>query len=204
MTLPTNKIPLGDHCATAILLRDLGIRTESYPFDWVTFGEQLHDTNVRYNLSLIRTLLETKDPALVTRQFLGDALIRSNRQNTETTMWFPHETGTDDEILEKYERRFQRLYNAIITQANLFILVTRSVVLTEEDIDAALSILVPVSSDSKILIISGSDHPHLAASKYASRIIFKHIPYDISQFYSYDYTHFRPAMKRYLATLLNP
>ena len=41
-----NIIPIGDHCAISIALKELGLRTKSYPFDWVTHKKELHDTNI--------------------------------------------------------------------------------------------------------------------------------------------------------------
>ena len=29
-----NIIPLGDNCATSIILKELGLRKKAYPFDW--------------------------------------------------------------------------------------------------------------------------------------------------------------------------
>ena len=52
---------------------------------------------------------------------------------------------------------------------------------------------------SILVFISGTDHPYI---NYPN-VIFKHIPYDVSQFYQYDYTHFRPLVKAYLLELDN-
>jgi hypothetical protein len=203
MSLPTTRISLGDHCAPAILLKELGLRTHSFPFDWVTFAEPLHDTNLMYNASIINQLLQTRDPSLIANEFIGDALETSARKNTQTTLWFPHESGSNAEIRAKYERRFQRLYETITTQPVLFILVTRHRIISSPEMDAIMNILMPTYAGHKILLISGSDHPHLADERYKELVIFKHIPYDITQYYHYDYSHFRPAMKRYLAELLS-
>jgi len=35
-----------------------------------------------------------------------------------------------------------------------------------------------------------------------NNVIFKYIEYDVSKFYNYDYTSFRPNIKKYLSDLL--
>ena len=56
-----NIIPIGDHCAISIILKDLNLRKCSYPFDWITKVDHLYDTNIIYNLSLINKLNITDD-----------------------------------------------------------------------------------------------------------------------------------------------
>ena len=51
-----NIIPIGDHCAIPMLLKELNLRKQSYPFDWVSNIEQVHDTNIIYNLEIINQL----------------------------------------------------------------------------------------------------------------------------------------------------
>ena len=43
-----NIIPIGDHCAISIILKDLNLRKYSYPFDWITKVDHLYDTNIIY------------------------------------------------------------------------------------------------------------------------------------------------------------
>ena len=45
----------------SIILKDLNLRKYSYPFDWITKVDQLYDTNIIYNLSLINKLNITDD-----------------------------------------------------------------------------------------------------------------------------------------------
>ena len=56
-----NIIPIGDHCATSIILKELDIRQHSYPFDWITHIDQIHNTNIIYNMQLINELKSSND-----------------------------------------------------------------------------------------------------------------------------------------------
>ena len=40
-----NIIPIGDHCAISLILKDLNLRKCSYPFDWVSKLDQLYNMN---------------------------------------------------------------------------------------------------------------------------------------------------------------
>jgi len=67
-------IPLGDHCAPSLLLRDIGLRTNAYPFDWVMATNV--DTNIITTfLDITCRLLETKDPDEITKSYIGDLKI---------------------------------------------------------------------------------------------------------------------------------
>ncbi len=37
-----NIIPIGDHCAISIILKELNLRKQSYPFVWVTKLDHLY------------------------------------------------------------------------------------------------------------------------------------------------------------------
>ena len=51
-----NIIPIGDHCIISLILKELNLRKQSYPFDWVTNIEELYDTNIIYNIKIINEL----------------------------------------------------------------------------------------------------------------------------------------------------
>ena len=74
-----NIIPIGDHCAISMILSDLTLRKQSYPFDWVSNKDQLHDTNILYNTEIIEELKSSdninnivKKNILVTRLIIKD------------------------------------------------------------------------------------------------------------------------------------
>jgi len=183
-------ISIGDHCIVPLLLKELGLRTKSYPFDWTTHQEQLHDTNIMHNLSFIQRLSHDSIDSIV-QDYLGPDITKGYHGDIR----FPHEEGTKEEITEKYKRRFERLREAMQTK-QVYVMLTRHYFITPDMMDRIRKILL---HDSILIFISGTDHPYV---NYPN-VIFKHIPYDISQFYDYDYTHFRPMVKDYLSLLDN-
>ena len=61
--------------------------------------------------------------------------------------------------------------------------------------------LLNYNNDSIILFISGTNHTYFENINY-SNVIFKYIEYDISKFYHYDYSTFRPNIKIFLSDFL--
>ena len=105
-----NIIPIGDHCAISMLLTDLNLRQKSYPFDWVTKIDHLHDTNIIYNIELINELQSSDNVDHIIKKYIGDAFNTDKKMNTTNNIWFPHEnTDNIPAIFEKYTRRFIRL-----------------------------------------------------------------------------------------------
>lgn len=113
----------------------------------------------------------------IIKTYIGDALDNDKKINSINNIWFPHDSTNKTETFEKYKRRFIRL---------------------KEDLSEQL---LGYNSDSIILFISGTDHTYFDNIKYPN-IIFKHIEYDISKFYNYDYTSFRPNIKNFLSNFL--
>ena len=185
----TTMISIGDHCIVPLLLQELNLRTKSYPFDWTTHQEQLHDTNIMHNLSFLERLSHDSIDSIV-KDYLGPDITKGYHG----VIRFPHEVGTKEEIAEKYKRRFQRLREAMQTK-QVYIMLTRHYFIPPDIMDRILKTL----HGSILVFISGTDHPYI---QYPN-VIFKHIPYDVSQFYEYDYTHFRPMVKDYLSELDN-
>lgn len=183
-------ISIGDHCIVPLLLKELNLRTKSYPFDWTTHQEQLHDTNILHNLSFLERLSHDSIDDIV-RDYLGPDITVGKHG----TICFPHEVGTKEEIAAKYARRFERLRNER-EKKQVYIMVTRHYFIPPPLMERIRNIL---NHGSILVFISGVDHPYI---NYPD-VIFKHIPYDVSQFYQYDYTHFRPLVKAYLLELDN-
>jgi hypothetical protein len=193
-----NIIPLGDHCALPIILKELNLRCKSYPFDWITKVDHLHDTNILDNIDIIQSF-KTESIDSIVKTYIGDALDNSNKTNSKNNLWFPHDTETKHIVIQKYERRFERLKQDLYKK-NVFILLTRHYYIDEISFQKIMDTLLSYNKDSIILFISGSDHKYFNSGKY-DHIIFKYINYDISQFYGYDYTCFRPNIKKYLSEL---
>lgn len=191
-----NIIPLGDHCAISLILRELELRVQSYPFDWVTHNDQLYHTNILYNVDICNQLTSTNAREIATI-YIGNAY-KNNQVNLQNGIWFPHEESDETETISKYERRFHRLYEQL-EKPNIFILVTRIYFITEEEFSVLYYRLMKRNSQSHIVFISGVSHSYL--KKY-NNVIFKHIPYDVTLYYQYDYTHFRPTIKMFLKDIL--
>ena len=198
-----NIIPIGDHCSISSILKELKLRTTSYPFDWVARIDQLYDTNIFYNMELIRELNETNVNEIVNK-YIGNALTTSNNLNQLTKTWFPHESKElkdMDNTFAKYIRRFTRLYTDIRTKKNIFILLTRCYFIDEPTFNTIMNTLFSFNSENMILFISGSDHPYFSNTSYKN-VIFKHIHYEIRRAFNYDNEVFRPLIKEYFKDLL--
>lgn len=209
-------ISLGDHCVVAEILRDIGCRMKSYPFDWIAKTDMLNHSNIPYNIEILKWLLKTRDAKSTTRFLLSDFYKTPQKINSQK-IWFPHDEGTEDEIFTKYERRFQRLLEDI-TQTDtpcIFFMVTRNFYITpilmQEYIDVLLESYHP---ESKIHFISGKHHEYLADftpfiitkvdrlrvedAKRSKKVDFHYIEYDTSKFPDYDFTDFRPNIQKYI------
>jgi hypothetical protein len=195
-----NIIPIGDHCAIPMILKDLSLRQKSYPFDWVTHQDHLYDTNIMYNLSIMDQLCKTEHVEEVVHMYLGDAF-DNDRFNPATLMWFPHDTEAKADIFEKYNRRFARL-KSDLSQKNMFILLTRHYYIEKTQFEKIIAQLLSYHPESMILFISGTDHPYFEEMGN-NNVIFKYIHYDVAQFHDYDYTDFRPNIKKYLSELFS-
>ena len=107
-----NIIPIGDHCVTSMILTELNIRKQSYPFDWVTKTDHVYDTNIIYNIQIISDLKTSDNVDNIVQKYIGDAFDNNktnNKTNSINNIWFPHDTENITDIFEKYKRRFIRL-----------------------------------------------------------------------------------------------
>jgi hypothetical protein len=190
-----NIIPIGDHCAISIILKDLNLRKCSYPFDWITKVDHLYDTNIISNISIINELSITDNVDEIVKKYIGDAF-ENNKTNSLTNNWFPHDTENLDIVYEKYKRRFIRLKSDLYKK-NIFILLTRHYYIEKDIFEQIIEQLLNYNNDSIILFISGTNHPYIE-NMNNKNVIFKYIEYDISKFYDYDYTTFRPNIKIFL------
>ena len=191
-----NLIPMGDNCIVAEALRDLGLRQCSYPFDWISHVNYFTATNILYNFETVDKLMKN---TFRLRDFLGDAL--QNKNKSYKNIWFPHD---DETSFEKYQRRFARLRADISSKKNIFIFLTRHYVMEEAAFDKIVAQVLSYNPDNKIVFIFGSAHRYLQKDKYKKCVAYQHLEYDVSKLnkeMEYDYNHYRPAVKNYLATL---
>lgn len=195
-----NIIPIGDHCSISIILNDLNLRKQSYPFDWVSNNEQLYDTNIIYNIEIINELNASDNVNDIVKKYIGDALDNDNKINSINNIWFPHDNENKNDNFEKYKRRFIRLKEDL-NKKNLYILLTRHYYIEKSIFEKIVDQLLSYNKDSIILFISGTNHLYFDNYQY-SNVIFKYVEYDISQFYNFDYTNFRPNIKTFLSEFL--
>ena len=202
-----NFISIGDHCAIPLILRDLNLKKKSYPFDWIS-ASNIEKTNIIRNCELVRTLLETKNAKIVTQLMCGDAFTNGNREYEYDGMLFPHEypknKNDTTEILVKYERRFERLLDHLLTKTNKFFLLTRFVYISQEQFDNIIRILISCNKNNRIIFISGVKHNYLFRKKYKKYVTFKYIFYDFSNLANlslYD-VPFRRDVRNYLENKL--
>lgn len=200
-----NIIPIGDHCAISLALKELNLRQHSYPFDWVTNVEQLYDTNIIYNASLIHELETSDNVDDIVNKYIGNAFdiekINNEKVNTLNNILFPHDIGNVNDIFEKYKRRFIRL-KSDLNNKNIFVLLTRHYYIEEHVFQTIRKQLLNSNCESIILFISGTNHNYFEKMK-DDNVIFKYIEYDISKFYDYDYISFRPNVKNFLSEFLS-
>jgi len=198
-------ISLGDHCAISEILKQLNLRNYSFPFDWNACPGLLKNSNISCNLKMLDLLLKTNgDAKEITQMYLGNFFENSDKINTENNIWFPHEDGTKTEIFAKYERRFTRLYEYLHKHENIFFMVNRDKFIPPEEMNQYLDILLSCNQNNKVIFISGKPHTYLENNneKYTN-ILFKHIYYDLTKFYDYDYSDFRPNIRKFLMELFS-
>ena len=199
-----NIVPLGDHCAISMILKDLNIRKSSYPFDWIVHKEQIYDTNIITNFTLVKRLMNNNNIQHIVNDMIGNAFHTSSKINFNNNLWFPHDEEKDISLIyKKYERRFERLFHDITNKKNVFILLTRHYYIKETIFEEIMKTLLSFNSENKILFISGTDHSYLYDEKYKDKVIFKYILYDMTcELYSYD-NPFRDQIKIYIESLFN-
>ena len=195
-----NIIPIGDHCAISLILKELNLRKQSYPFDWVTNIEQLYDSNIINNVEIIRELKASDNVDDIVKKYVGDAFYTPKKINSINNIWFPHDTEDITEIFEKYKRRFTRLKEDLYKK-NVFVLLTRHYYIEKDIFEKILKELLSYNSESVVLFISGTNHTYFDNIN-CSNVIFKYFEYDVSKFYEYDYTSFRPNITKFLSDLL--
>jgi hypothetical protein len=186
-------ISLGSNCILPHILRvDLKISQPSYPFDWYsTQGDQVFVSNIQFNIDIVKELL-TKEK---TCRELAVILLSNN------DMIFPHDSSSMEHNINKYERRFERLYSTLMNDEFTFIISTRKCLLDKESIEDILQIKNIIHNNNKVLFISGIDHDYIAP--YSNTIHFKYINYD-ERCINCEYDiEFRKQIVNYLTVLIN-
>lgn len=101
------NIPIGSNCHVAESLRVAGIRTFSYPFDWVAMNTSMY---TKYPLKIMS--LKTEEVEEFCRDFFSNDKI-----HLEYGIAFPHDDKNN--ICEKYTRRIKRMFEHIKSAKNV-------------------------------------------------------------------------------------
>ena len=128
-------VPFGEYCATAIALKNSGIRKASYPFDW-SGGRLWNKCGTCGFLGKIKLICDDFKNAFELddlSEFWNTEKNYRSVINNSTGLMFVHEFPWDKsvekhypEFKEKYNRRVERLYKDIEQAQNiLFVFATR-------------------------------------------------------------------------------
>lgn len=195
-----NIIPLGDNCGISIILKELELRKKSYPFDWISdVGPNPTYSIIEQNINLFLELLEFGDIENITNKLLGDCIDENNKTNGNYI--FPHEYGSKKDIIEKYKRRFQRLYDDSSNKnnINLYILITRCYIVNGELFNNLYNKIMELNPNNKIIFVSGIEQNITQKINFEYKYIF----YDSSKGWEPDNSIFRPQLKDYLQNEIN-
>lgn len=180
---------IGDHCCPSILLRELGIKDASLPFDWVSKIECNTPSPQKYCcvdffVKLIMDLNKNHNATSCAQQFVS--------AEKEQLIWCPHDVGTMDEKLVKYTRRFERLLNLLQNEEKLAFLVTTRFCEPDRELLYQLQINRPKDS---VLLICGKQYA-------IDNIYSAEIPYfaNLPIWQDYDYV-WRPQVKNLLSNI---
>jgi len=199
-----NLIPLGDHCAPAMILKDLGYRTCSYPFDWYCYNSNdPSDSVIEFNIDLLLELLDNNiNINNLIYKLLGNKIDNKNKINNNFLI--PHEEGTIEETNSKYIRRFTRLYENIVNcNSNLFIIILRCHKIDFSKLVKLSNKIQKYNFNNKILLITGIDITEEINMLNLTNLHYKYIYYNKLNAWDEDYTSFRPKIKEYLNNFFN-
>lgn len=128
-------IPLGELCATAVALRDSGLRQNSYPFDWSGGVKYDKCGNCGFIGKIKMICNDFKDAFNLEdlEEFWSENKGHRGVINKRTGLQYLHDFNWEQsveaqypEYIQKYQRRIKRLYDDINTNKTiLFIFATR-------------------------------------------------------------------------------
>jgi hypothetical protein len=159
-------IPMGDHCLSAMLLDELGLRQEAFPFDWIVHVDEFNGSSVPVILSLVEHLLMTGGIDYLLDNFLprrGESLLdKKDFGAVRNWIRFPHDKFLTSEEnyfqdFQKYRRRTIRLYKKLIMLCpKIFLCISRSYLLSPRDIHIINEYLLSTNIFSRFIFISGN------------------------------------------------
>lgn len=155
-------IPIGEDCAAGLILRDSGLRKESFPFDWSNITLEYIVKIMKEKLHLDREDVSDKDQNLNIEELVKwhyDESATLEKRVSLNGVSFFHESGNVEEIRQKYTRRFKRLIKTLRTGKRVLLIhITRFDPINKnmDSIVSLLKILQKYNSQSKLIYISGS------------------------------------------------
>lgn len=113
-----NIISLGNNCDPALSLRDLGLRSEAYPFDWVRSNPKIiYDTLINGPDKYISFGKEVSDDFEIKHMFDCFAIIKELCPTSHINYYgqnFTHYTKISQaELIEKLTRYFNRFFDRL-------------------------------------------------------------------------------------------
>jgi hypothetical protein len=161
-------IPIGDHCAAAICLRELGLRSAAFPFDWIVtaHANKLEHSNFSWIAHTILQLLHSPHtiPAFVAKLFAVPEFQPQTKINTAHALWFPHDNFDSEvafsETVAKYVRRMTRLIQTLRARHPVtLLLVTRHHGVESDVVLRLLDTITALNPNSRLIWISGCVTP---------------------------------------------
>lgn len=193
-----NIIPLGDHCACAMILTELGLRKYAYPFDWYARIENDPTVSVfEMNMDILIRLLNTGNYTNARDELLQNQV--SCKNQVLGNVYFAHENGTLSETNEKYERRFLRIYQHINQTEipNMFLIILRTHILDAELFYSYVDVLSK-NPNNKILLFSGIEQPF----DMPHNVTYNYVTFNFNNGWSEDKAY-RNKIKNILKTLIS-
>lgn len=198
-------IPLGDHCVVSILLKEIGIRKNSFPFDWTVHKNQLYETNINFHFDLIEKIIKNEDINTIIKKYIGEKTEIQN--NIFNSIWFAHDlqNETYEEMYEKYERRFIRLKNIIFSKEPIFfIMVLRKGKIEITKLKKNIEYFINLNKENKFFLFSGNEDQKKDLENIVNNnFIYQFIPYESENLYEYDQKFFRPKLLDFFKLYFN-
>ena len=205
-------IPLGDHCTSALILKRLGLRHKSYPFDWISHVDELNGSTLPIILDAMKSLLSGVSITTLLADLLPiyDANLRSEF-SVRNYIKFPHDQFHVDYShykidYTKYERRFIRLVKLLFLSSSpsIYFIISKRLNISSPTLISLADELYSLNR-SKILILSGSNYCDFSTYSHRS-IDYFHVPYRLGvpawneytghDFVSHDLTYWRAELLR--------
>lgn len=172
-----NFISLGYFCSVASDLEKLGLRTKSFPFDWVISDFEGVITNIQNHFS------NYLDYDFLSQNTKNHAIYKNIKYNIAFYHDFDKYTSLKKQlpqVIEKYNRRIERFYKSIVTPT-LFIRyisdeeaingVSKELLYIEENYDHIIGLLKSFNQHNDILFIAND-------GVSSSKLTLYHVPKD--------------------------